>query len=70
MWLPKRLMGPEAVLMAASHCARIREIMVQLHWKLHTQLLESTGNPVGRPLVDPFARTYDKASKGNRNYCM
>ena len=47
MWLPKRLMGPAAVLIAASHCARIREIMVQLHWKLHTQLLESTGSPVG-----------------------
>lgn len=26
MWLPKQLMGPEAVLIGVLHCARISEI--------------------------------------------
>lgn len=52
MRLPKQLMGPEAVLIGVSPCARIREIVVQLYWKLCTHFLESAGSRMG------FLRTH------------
>lgn len=45
MWLPKRLMGLEAVLIEALSYNKGK--MGQLHLKLHTQHLEGEVSPVG-----------------------
>lgn len=67
MWLPKQMMGPEAVLIGVLPCARIREIMVQLYCCTH--IPGECRQPYGL-FADPFARTSDKASKSSGNYYL